>query len=307
MSKSKRTAIFIAACHTNVDWLTNVYPSSPLEVYVGGCESQEMEAVGCRDEAHQYLRFIVDRYDDLPSRILFVHGHQLSSHYDWPLDQMIELLFNHTEYMNSVPFGGLYCRTGAHPAAPGWCVSSGIRPEECTEARLWERMYQHTGIKQPAVNDYLFPCCGTFFVTRQAIQTRGRHVYERILHNMDVNFDRVHRDTRVCGRILESSWHKLFLAPGTGYTPPPYCDVHQPFETRGKCPLQPCPSDFQTKQARQIAGWVAIGAMPVVLAAVFYWLGRRSHSKLDTWRSVSPWFQKLHSHRVSATCVPTTP
>ena len=49
-----RTALFIAACRQeDVNWLTTLYPSSPLEVYVAGCESNEIEAQGCRDEAHQ--------------------------------------------------------------------------------------------------------------------------------------------------------------------------------------------------------------------------------------------------------------
>ena len=263
-----RTALFVAACHHDVNWLTNLNPSNPFEVYVAGCESNEIEAQGCRDEAHQYLSFIVEHYHNLPDRILFVHGHKRSSHYMWPVDRMIMLLLNQTKYLANVQFGGLYCASNVEPAAPGWCKGQHITPSECTETRLWERMYANTGVEQPRMEkDYFYPCCGTFFATRGAILRRPKHVYHQILHNMKTNFEKEYREKRVCGRVLESSWHTLFLPSNTSYIPPPYCMPDDPQNSRGRCPLNPCPYDHTTTRVIEYASYTAM-ALTSFLATV---------------------------------------
>jgi len=261
------TALFIAACNYDLGWLGAVNATSPLEVHVAGCDSPGVWAAGCHDEAYHYLHFIVTRYDDLPERTLFVHGHRHTSHYPCPLDRTIPLLLGHTAYLASAQFGGLYCQANAQSAALGWCRDKHSDPSECTETQLWDRMYANTGVAQPrAPEDYFSPCCGTFFATREAVRQRPRHVYKQILHNMKHNFHDEFRDKRTCGRILESSWHVLFLPPNTTYQPPPYCNSDYPTNRLGPSPLELCSNEYVAEQVIGYGAFYGVALLPMLVA-----------------------------------------
>ena len=86
----RMTMLFVFACKHDVNWLKAVLPDDPPAVHLADCPRDER--AGCYDEALGYLQFLVRHYDRLPPKLIFLHGHELSHHYDWPAPDALQPL-----------------------------------------------------------------------------------------------------------------------------------------------------------------------------------------------------------------------
>ena len=125
----ERLELYVFACRHDINWLKRVVPDDPPAVRVVDCPRDERH--GCHDEALGYLQFIASNYDALPRRILFLHGHEVSHHYDEPVPTQLSKLLP-TRYFATQSFGGVYCHTNDHFAPAGHVPSAHMDP-----AALW--------------------------------------------------------------------------------------------------------------------------------------------------------------------------
>ena len=234
------THIHVSACNHDINWLQKLSPD--VTITISGCLSE------CHDESYGYLDFIVKHYDDLASHIIFVHGHETASHYDEPVQTAINRLLT-TTYMRSVPFGGLFCRTNTVFAASAWMAYHKDIPDRAP-TELWEMAFSNTGVRMPP--RWFYPCCGTFFVSRDAVRRHSKRTYEQLLSNLKQKVPEALRHG-VCGRILESGWASLFLPPRTNYTPPPHCTAN------GGCPGGVCERERQHDRRATFHAFYLIG------------------------------------------------
>lgn len=252
-------SLFIFACKHDVNWLKALLPHELPAVHVAGCPSDESD--GCYDEAVGYLQFIVRNYDALPKRLLFLHGHETSFHYDLPVPRAVERLVT-TPYFSESSFGGVYCQTNAGMATEWYTRSRHVDPSV-----LWNHVFAGTGIALPS--HWSYPCCGTFFVNRTAIHQHSRHVYETILSNLRQRMPEGLRKG-VCGRVLESAWATLFLPPRTNYSEPPYCATERCcVGSPERCPRGPCPGSRQQEAhtSRALLGYVLLASFALYCIA----------------------------------------
>ncbi len=263
------TALFIMGCRHDVSWVSKIAPEDPPAVYVAGCLGKSFERVGCKDEAYSYLTFIVKHYDNLPARIVFLHGHRGGTepggdHYRWPADRMVALLMNkHSNYFFRSEFGGIYCGTNDHMAAFKFCKFQWIDQTLCEEDFLWNTMFAHTGIAKPST--WWYPRSGTFFVTRESIRRHPKRLYETLLENMKNLEYEILREYRICGRVFESAWATLFLSPNTSYVEPPYCKSQD-------CPLSPCPEALFVYHPVLLNNRAWFATPPLALLAYVLWV-----------------------------------
>lgn len=117
-------------------------------------------------EARAYLRFILDHYDALPDRTLFLHDHQSS----WHISDIVPIV----RALNwSLPFANVNDITAMTEISPS----------------IWPTRYQHVVDHWAALfADELGPippflrfhCCAQFLVARERIRLRSRAFYQRL-------------------------------------------------------------------------------------------------------------------------------
>lgn len=76
----KGTILVVAAHDEPLDWLS-LQPYQPIVMVKGRPEGTPNNLVkNYGREAASYLQFIIEHYDNLPPRMIFVHGHNSSWH-----------------------------------------------------------------------------------------------------------------------------------------------------------------------------------------------------------------------------------
>lgn len=154
-------------------------------------------------EASAYLHYIIARYDTLPERVAFIHGHENAWHQnsDRPFLDMIR----HAQVD----------KFGYVPLNNHWrCVN--------TEGQFknfdakWNEMFN---MKLPEA--FIVDSCGQFVVRRERILRNTREQYIELLSHLD-------RDEYAI--ILEHSWHYIFgekisMEPRKDYFEPPLKEI----------------------------------------------------------------------------------
>ena len=177
----------ICTCHfrENLEWLSE-WPVTVVHKEGGGPVPPTFHPVytipnvGC--EATAYLWYIIQRYDSLPDRVAFIHGHETSPHQlgDRPL---LELIRNANEDRGLVHLNNTWR-----------CVVS-VRYFEMFDALLTK-----IALKVP---DYFITCFGAqFIVARENILRRPKRLYEQLYSCIQT------RDDAICMELCV--WNFLF-------------------------------------------------------------------------------------------------
>jgi hypothetical protein len=120
------------------------------------------------NEASSYIKYIIERYDTLPERIAFIHGHEDSYHYkhDKPLLDLIEAANPSYGY---IPLNG-------------WVRYYRFMNEEevLNSPKLWDTLGLPSNIKPKIGSVLLFEPNGQFIVSRQRIHLHPKEVYEKM-------------------------------------------------------------------------------------------------------------------------------
>lgn len=185
----------------------------------------------CKDESTYYLRFMVDNYDQIEPQAIYVfgHAHRTAWHYHREFTRQLAYLVERSYFVEQ-EYGGIFCYMNTEfPPHEFILKHYGIQRLVQEEEALWRRVFYNTSLEDSFTSvvlhpDYAYPCCGTFFVRGSAILRRRKSEYAQIIEN-EYNVARTEtwtHDKRVCGRVLEGSWHVL-LNQGVHIPKPPLC------------------------------------------------------------------------------------
>ncbi|KAF2650914.1 hypothetical protein K491DRAFT_720311 [Lophiostoma macrostomum CBS 122681] len=181
-------------------------------------------------EANVYLTYIIDNYSNLPSLMVFIHGHRKHKHgtRDTRTDDHIpnteedDIRFEGFDYDNleaiktlklahvrQKGYANLRCKTSPgcpdeiQPFRPEMERDWRWRPQEAKMAGAWKALFGNT-TDVPRI--IATPCCAQFAVTKEQVLKRKREGYERYLqwlHETPI-------DDYTSGRVFEFLWHIFF-------------------------------------------------------------------------------------------------
>lgn len=194
----------VVSCHYNedLDWLKSCpHPvhvvgkegGSPLDP--GGFASVEI-IPNLGHESSSYLRYMGREYDNLPERIVFIHGHETAHHQRMPMMAGIEKFGN-------LPFVDLNRTINVHMITR---PESGLR-----YGFMWDEILRpELGTGMPLYVN--FRLGGQFLVRRELIRSRPRKFYE----------DAYSKTMEICAKdpgyskcaamFFETFWHLIFGA-----------------------------------------------------------------------------------------------
>jgi len=193
------TVLVIAAHVEPLDWLQD-QPFKPVIMVKGqpaGTPNNLVKNWG--REASSYLQFILEHYDDLPPRMIFVHGHNES----WHMKDIVAAL-NVVDPMSYT-----------YAALANMFVC--FRADFVTLANCWEdaKAIPWLGTLPVEPEDPLVGtiCCATFLVTKERVLSRSKEFYQWL---MDWIMSESMHDS-LSGRCMEWMWHKIFGNPWRSY------------------------------------------------------------------------------------------
>lgn len=163
-------------------------------------------------EANVYLTYIIDNYSNLPSTMVFLHGHQKHRHgtrdfegIDYDNLEMIRSfkveLVQRTGYANLRCLVSPGCPSEIQPFRPD-SERDPLRPQENAMASAWAELFGNDDVPRIIAT----PCCAQFAVSREQVLKRPKQEYERFLnwlHNTPL-------DDFTSGRVFEYLWHIIF-------------------------------------------------------------------------------------------------
>ena len=188
--------IIISHYNENLDWIQNLNTEHNKIIYSKTINENNIFLIPLNKghEASAYIKYIIDYYDNLSEKNLFLHGHQNSGHQDYSSDFIINNINWNLDSFFSVNRRDYYTE-----------VSKNIN----TNSYNWliDNWYDIFSDKIPFPNEGLFfYSCAQFVVSRDLILQYDLNFYKR-LYNwlMDTN---LHSD--ISGRIFEYIWNYIF-------------------------------------------------------------------------------------------------
>ena len=145
-------------------------------------------------EASVYLKFIIERYDDLPEHVAFIHGHETSHHHrhDLPILELIRRANLKYDYISLNNWYNNFVFMN-EPAYDTYCED-------------WWDIYMGPEFKKPPRGSLLrnMPMAAQFIVSKKAIRSNSLEFYKKCyaaLMDLDVPKHAV---------FLEMVWHLIF-------------------------------------------------------------------------------------------------
>ncbi|CEJ83148.1 hypothetical protein VHEMI03170 [[Torrubiella] hemipterigena] len=192
----------------NVTWLHDHLLDWPKNIYVVDDATAELTVPRNKGrEAMAFLTYIIDRYDSLPSTVLFHHAERFQWHNDDPNYDAVALLQNlRLETIQQEGYANLRCAwVLGCPAEirPAYDESS-LQPGDILAAKhIYKQSFEHLFLGDAVPDVVGVTCCSQFAATRTAIQRRSRQNYVRYrdwllateLHDA------------LSGRVFEYAWH----------------------------------------------------------------------------------------------------
>ncbi|OCK74073.1 hypothetical protein K432DRAFT_398387 [Lepidopterella palustris CBS 459.81] len=219
-------AIIAASMHTtNTTWMHKLSDSWTLYPYVADNPFPPPELEIPRNKGHEamvYLTFIINHWDALPPRMIFVHGHRTSWHQENDTVSLIRSLrLPALEEVGYIPL-----RCDWYPSCPAeirpithdavvW--GPGVHREDAENgiAEAWETLFPGVPIPETIASQ----CCAQFAVSRAAVQRRQKADYERVrewLMETELEDD-------VSGRVLEKLWAYIMTEDAVRCPAPQEC------------------------------------------------------------------------------------
>lgn len=193
------TVLVVAAHNEGLDWL-EFQPFKPVVMVKGRpAGTPNNLPVNWGREPSSYLQFIIEHYDDLPPRMIFVHGHNVS----WHLRDITKALnvIDPMSYTFATISNMFVCFRADFVTLDGcwkdmkavpWLGTLPVEPEDPYVGAL---------------------CCATFLVTRERVQSRSKEFYQWLF---DWIMSQSMHDS-LSGRCMEWMWHKIFGMPWRSY------------------------------------------------------------------------------------------
>ena len=181
-------------------------------------------------EANVYLTYIIQNYSNLPSLMVFIHGHQKHKQGTRDIGPSSNLIsrerddtqfermdYNNLEtiktldleYVRGKGYANLRCMTNPgcpaeiQPFRPDGERDWKLRPQEAAMAGAWKELFGNE-TEVPWV--IATPCCAQFAVSKEQVLKRKKEEYERYLwwlYGTPLN-------DFTSGRIFEYLWHIIF-------------------------------------------------------------------------------------------------
>ncbi|KAI1333417.1 hypothetical protein F5Y16DRAFT_415106 [Xylariaceae sp. FL0255] len=174
-------------------------------------------------EAMAYLTYIIDRYDSLPSNVIFTRGSRFAWHNDNPDYDGLPILENfRLSYLREAGYVNMRC---------AWVVGcpAEIRPEldegaarnlkgnnnsvagvkkrtQLMTKHVYKRAFEELLPELPVPEVVAVGCCAQFGVTAETIRQRPREDYIRF-HEWLLSTS---LDDSLSGGVFEYSWHIIF-------------------------------------------------------------------------------------------------
>lgn len=200
--------VIVSRYNDNVNWVNKLKDSYTI------INKENTANVG--NEAWSYIRFIIDNYNNLPDRMLFVHGHENSYHQDYPTWYIANNLNWNNEFMNvnTRRFDEQYIS-----------IVNDFEDNERNYRKSYELWIQNPW-KQvfgqfPITPTLTFLGHAQFVVSKNYILRHPIEFYKNILHWLETTtldkdlytgdirlFNR--NDSYVSARVLEYTWHYIF-------------------------------------------------------------------------------------------------
>jgi len=187
-----------------IDWVQNDLSNLPTMVYSYSNPDARYYAPGHCNEGDTYLQYIIDHYHDLPDINIFLHSHTESWHTAQPgiipTLQTLRWKSLMSRNMTSFTCAGYYIEL--HRGEPKDVIFDQWEAFE----RLWGPMFMgEFGSSPPEV--MTAHQASSFAVKREAILRRPLSFY-RYTKKWCTE---TNEDPQMTGRVLEYTWHKMFL------------------------------------------------------------------------------------------------
>ncbi|KAF2502337.1 hypothetical protein BU16DRAFT_554403 [Lophium mytilinum] len=258
--ESRRTAVVVASQKSeNSTWLSSYFPEWEKNIYAVDDPSAPLTVPKNKGrESMVYLTYIIEKYDDLPDNVLFIHPNRYQWHNDDPdYDGLPMLRHFQIPYLEQEGYVNIRC---------AWSLGC---PEEIKPLGQEgeHRAAVHAGGDYKQAFEVLFPekevpkivgvsCCAQFAVTKEKIRERPKSDYERyrewLLETPLVD--------SISGRIFEYSWHMVFGKDAV-HCPSPkecYCKVFGACDL--ECEKSSCTGRYILPPFSSLpVGWPSIG------------------------------------------------
>lgn len=186
--------IVIAHYHADISWVKNI--SIPYIVYSRSHKEYHYIANPKGYEATMYFTYIIEHYDKLPDKMMFIHGHKSSWHQldnidhiinnvNWDLNGYFSINNRDIYQIIQSEYGSI-----VEPDAYKWLKQNWYFFEEYL----------------PISPHFCFYSCGQFVVDKNLVLRYPKKFYEYLLQCEQYN----NLDKYVVGRLFEYTWHYLF-------------------------------------------------------------------------------------------------
>jgi hypothetical protein len=196
--------VLIAHFNEDLTWINNINFDGPIEVYSKTIHDYEDRFIPVNkgQEIPMYLKYIINNYNDLPDKTLFLHGHSSSPHQDFDSRFIIENVKWDCDYFFSVNKRNWYQEVSSkHQISKG-------------SFDIWLKTYWYL------FEEYLpFPINGLFFysgaqfvVDKSLILQYPISFYEKLYQWVITETINIPPGTsdEISSRIFEYVWHYIF-------------------------------------------------------------------------------------------------
>lgn len=201
MNKDRK--ILIAHYNENLEWVNNINFDGEIVIYSKTINNNDGRfiPVNKSQEVPMYLKYIIDNYDSLPNKTLFLHGHSDSPHQDFESKYICENLnWEFSDYFSV--------------NKRGWYQEVSKNYETWRAHGVWLKNYWHLFedyLKFPE-NGLQFYSGAQFLVSKKLILQYPKSFYEKLYNwsiTENINIPPQTSD-EISSRIFEYTWHYIF-------------------------------------------------------------------------------------------------
>ncbi|KAF2812534.1 uncharacterized protein BDZ99DRAFT_461206 [Mytilinidion resinicola] len=216
----------------DTSWLDDFFPDWIKSVYVANDNTAPLTVpVNKGREAMAYLTYIIDRYEDLPDVVIFIHSLRYQWHNEDPMYDgvpvLLNLQLNHVKKRGYVALRCSWtmgCPSELHPLKLSSDTDDRSK-SEAAYAAVFKTLFPNSTVPE-VVGAH---CSSQFAVSRERVRETSKAEYEHIrkwLLETDL-------EDQISGRVLEYTWHIIMQMPAVDCQ-----DAGQCFcETFGLCNL----------------------------------------------------------------------
>jgi len=200
-------AVVIAHYSNDLIWTKNIVSNIKLYVYSTTNTQYNYYSINKGHEANLYLKFIIDNYNNLPSKILFLHDHQTSWHQDFNSD----VICNNVNW----DFANYFCvnKRDTYQEITKTC------PPHARPYTLLTNYWHNIFLDEFNLPDKLVMYGSSqFVVSKDLILRHSRDFYLNCLTWLNVTLDPLNIIGNHPAHLFEWTWHYIFT--GNAIEPP---------------------------------------------------------------------------------------